>query len=175
MGPRSAAAALLVLATALLVPAAGAAASGEGLRLETLEGEAVELALQADESALVVHFWATWCPECVTELPLLAEAAARCAGSGVRIATVDVGESRETIAAYLEQHALRLTTFRDPRGRTWRSLGGRGLPTNLTWTRSGRRLDVGSRDAETWSQTLRALGCAAMRDDAPGARQAASP
>ena len=139
-------------------------ASGS-LELETLEGESVGLALREGERALVVHFWATWCPECVDELPLLARAVERCAGSGVRVVTVDVGESRDTIARYLERHDLDLPVLRDPRGRVWRALSGVGLPANLTWTAEGRRIEVGPRAPPAWEEELEALGCAAS--DAP--------
>lgn len=147
------------LAALLLAAAAAAASAGEALELETLEGHRVALALRDGEKALVVHFWATWCPECVDELPILAEARRGCRGSGVRVEVVDVAESQETIAAYLARHGLDLEPLRDPRGRVWREVGGVGLPTNLTWTRAGRRVEVGPRDGGGWRRALRELGC----------------
>ena len=144
---------------ALLAGASAARGDEPTLALETLEGEAVTLARGAEDAALLVHFWATWCPECEDELPVLAQAKARCAANGVRIVTVSVGESRETLVAYLAENGLALRPLRDPRGLTWRSLGGVGLPTNLTWTRTGRRIEVGPRDAAGWRETLRRLGC----------------
>jgi thiol-disulfide isomerase/thioredoxin len=145
------------------------------LELETLEGESVALALRDGERALVVHFWATWCPECLDELPLLARSVERCAAGAVRIVTVDVGESRDTLARYLERHGLALPVLRDPRGRVWRALSGVGLPANLTWTPEGRRVETGPRAAAAWDQLLEGLGCPAAAEEAspPGGSAAA--
>lgn len=150
-----------VRAVLLLAACVSTAHAEPALELETLDGRAVELALQAEDVALLVHFWATWCPECEDELPILAAATERCAASRVRIVTVSVGESREAVVAYLAEHGLSLRPLRDPRGRVWRGLGGVGLPTNLTWTGAGRRIEVGPRDAEGWRGALRELGCEA--------------
>jgi thiol-disulfide isomerase/thioredoxin len=152
---RTARAVLLVL----LVGAAAGAAAEAALELETLTGEPVALARREEDAALLVHFFATWCPECEEELPILAEAKTRCRGSGVRIVTVSVGESREVLVSYLAKHGLALEPLRDPRGRTWRSLGGVGLPTNLVWTSERRSIEAGPRDAEGWRRSLRELGC----------------
>ncbi|MBW2446762.1 MAG: TlpA family protein disulfide reductase [Deltaproteobacteria bacterium] len=127
--------------------------------MERLDGEPVALERGESERALLVHFWATWCPQCIEELPVLAEAAHRCTGQGVRIVTVNVGEKRERIESFLAQAGLALPVLRDPRGTSWRRLGAAGLPTNLTWTLNARRVEVGPRNPSTWNETLRSLGC----------------
>jgi len=142
------------------------AAGGGPLAFETLAGEPTNVSLATEDRALLVHFWATWCPECVDELPLLAAATPRCAARGVRIVTVSVGESREAVVDYLAAHALALEPLRDPKGRAWRAIGGVGLPTNFTWTRDERRIEAGPRDAAGWRVALAELGC---RSDADGA------
>ncbi len=164
---------LRLLASALLILAAEAAA--QPLQLESLDGEPVTLGLREAEKALVVHFWATWCPECVEELPVLAAALHRCAAGPVRIVTVNVGESRDAIVRYLERQGLQLPVLRDPRGRVWRSLGGLGLPTNLAWTPAERRIDVGPRDAPAWDEAFTGLGCPPRDADAAGRPPATPP
>lgn len=149
----------VALAAALLTISAGV--SAESLDLESLKGEPARLELDPTERALVVHFWATWCPECVEELPVLARAASRCAERGVRIVTVNVAEDRKTVERFVARHRLDLPVYRDPRGRAWRRLGGVGLPTNLLWSQTERRIDIGPRDAAAWARTLLALGCGA--------------
>lgn len=145
-----------------------AGATAPPLRLETLDGAPVILEPRAGDTALLVHFWATWCPDCVEELPLVAQAASRCAGSGVRIVAVDVDEDPDTVVRFLRRHRVELPVLRDPRGRVWRSLGGFGLPTNLTWTPAERHIDVGARSRDAWARALAALGCStepAPRDE----------
>jgi peroxiredoxin len=129
------------------------------LRLETPAGEPAALAPAAGERALLVHFWATWCTECVDELPILAAAIPRCREAGVRIVTANVGEDREHVDSFLARHRLDLPVLFDPSGRAWRALGGAGLPTNAIFTHGGREVEVGARDAPAWSEALARIGC----------------
>jgi thiol-disulfide isomerase/thioredoxin len=135
------------------------AASGEDpLELSDLDGRPASIALAPGETAVVVHFWATWCPECVAELPILARAARSCAGAPVRILAVNVGESAEQIVRWRAEHAFELPVLRDPKGKVWRSVA-RGLPANLAWTSDGLRSDLGERSEPEWRETLAAFGC----------------
>lgn len=136
-------------------------ASDAPLRVETLAGEPVELSLRQEDRALLVHFWASWCRECVEELPVLAAATDRCRAAGVRLVSVNVGEDRKTIEAFLAPLDISHPVLRDPRGRTWRRAAGTGLPANVIWTPEGRTADVGPRSASAWAQTLADLGCGA--------------
>jgi peroxiredoxin len=147
--------ALLVAAAALLSLGAGE----EPLRVESLAGEPVELALAPGEKALVVHFWASWCRDCGDELAGFAQAAAACAERGVRVACVNVGESREEAERFLARHAPGTTVLRDPKGRAWRRVSGAGLPLHLIVTPAGRRVELGAKSAEAWRRILGELGC----------------
>jgi thiol-disulfide isomerase/thioredoxin len=107
----------------------------------------------------VVHFWASWCPECKEELPRLERSIADCSNDkGVRIVAVNVGESADDARRFLERHGSSLPLLRDPEGRVWRRLA-RGLPANLIWTPEGRRTEVGPKSPTAWHDLLRRLGC----------------
>jgi thiol-disulfide isomerase/thioredoxin len=142
----------------VLLALAGAASANEA-PLEALGagGERLELSLGAEGAALIVHFWASWCPECAEELPQLEAAAERCAGS-VRVAAVNVGESQAAAERFRAGHGLRLPLLRDPDGKLFRRFA-RGLPANLIWTRDGRRVVTGPYRREQWEDELAALGC----------------
>ena len=135
------------------------AASPSTLTFTTISGAPVELALEDGEHALIVHFWATWCPTCVEELGVLDSVAQSCQDGVVRVVAVNVGEDAEQINAFTSELGLRLPVLRDPRGKMWRELSGVGLPVNLIWTRDERRIDIGPHDAAAWAGTLRSLGC----------------
>jgi thiol-disulfide isomerase/thioredoxin len=142
------------------------AGSARGLSFVDPDGEAVEVAAPSGSAAVVVHFWATWCPDCVSELGRLARAASACRGTAVRVVAVDVGEDVRTVRAYLAKHPIDLPVLRDPHGAVWRDEAGAGLPANLVWTPSARRSDVGPRSADAWRRELAGLGC---RDPVSGA------
>jgi thiol-disulfide isomerase/thioredoxin len=148
----------LGLAGALALAGPAAAADEAPLAALAADGTRVTLAPEGGE-ALVVHFWASWCPECVSELPGLAREAERCA-PGVRIVAVNVAEPRATAEAFLARHGIALPLLLDPEGRLWRRFA-RGLPANLFWTAQGREASIGPLDAEAWRARLAALGCVA--------------
>ena len=136
-------------------------ASGpEVASLQTLDGDAVEVARAPDENALVLHFWASWCPDCAAELPALDRSARACAGRGVRVLAVNVGDPADEARGFAKAHGIELPVLLDPRGRVWRGAGLRGLPANLVWTRDGERRSEGPASAERWKEQLAALGCA---------------
>jgi thiol-disulfide isomerase/thioredoxin len=143
---------LALAASALLAAAPGP------LELVGRNGEPVRLALEPGERALVVHFWASWCADCKTELPALARAARACEGAPVRVVAVNAGESAETVARFEAEQAIPLPVLRDPEGDAWRRFA-RGLPANVVWTASGQRSEVGPSDEAAWRQKLAGLGC----------------
>jgi thiol-disulfide isomerase/thioredoxin len=109
----------------------------------------------------VVHFWASWCPECKEELPVLERAIRDCSKEkGVRIMVVNVGESTDEARRFLEREGSALPLLRDPEGAVWRTLA-RGLPANVLWTREGRRTDVGPKSPAAWRSLFQGLGCQA--------------
>jgi thiol-disulfide isomerase/thioredoxin len=145
------------LAALLLTPLLLASHGSEPLALVDLDGAPVRLA--REEGAVVAHFWATWCSECVAELPALASAAQSCADRPVRVVAINVGESAEAIVRYRAEHPFDLPVLRDPGGKVFRRFA-RGLPANLIWTGAGRRTDTGLRSEAAWRKTLAELGCA---------------
>ena len=146
------------------------------LELEGPGGELVALAPR-EGRALVVHFWATWCPSCVEEIPELVRASAGCVGS-VDLALVDVGEDRETLHRFAEQHGITAPLLRDPKGKAWRAgTGGWGLPASVLWTGAARRSEVGAKSAAEWREALARVGCAQgpAAEATPAAPAAAAP
>lgn len=136
-----------------------AAWGGEALSLTRPGGGAVTLRPAAGQ-VLLLHFWATWCPECLDDLASLQRAAAGCPEERVRVLAVNVGESADDARAFASRHHLQLPLLLDPKGAVWREVDGRGLPLNLFWSREERRTDVGPRDEARWRAELAALGCA---------------
>ena len=144
-------ASLLVSASAVPLPP---------LTLSSLQGQPVSLAAFAGKPT-VVNLWATWCPPCQREMPVLQQAQA--ANPEVNIVFVNQGEESPTIAAFLERHHLALrNVLVDPQRRTGAALGHRALPTTLFFDAQGRLADtrIGELSQATLTQRLASLRAA---------------
>jgi len=78
----------------------------------------------------VINLWATWCPPCVREMPVLQEAQENF--PDVAFIFVNQGEGAGTIEAFLQEQSLTLdNSIRDVAGELARAVGSHGLPTTL--------------------------------------------
>jgi len=105
---------------------------------------------------LVLNLWATWCPPCRREMPVLEHAQARY--PGVSFVLVNQGEGREEIERFLAAEGLRLRdVLRDPHSQAMHETGARGLPTTLFFDADGRQVDthMGELTRASLADTLR--------------------
>ncbi len=104
--------------------------------LPGLDGEMVSLA-EYRGRPVVINVWATWCPPCRRELPLLAEVAR--ARPEVAFLFVDAQEDAETVRAFLKRSGLELNNvLLDREGRVLRRLKVVALPTTVFFNAEGQ-------------------------------------
>ena len=115
----------------------------------------------APGQSVLLHFWATWCPTCGSDIVALQRAAASCPVERLEVKIVNVGESEDAIALFVERYGIELPLLRDPKGTVFRDFGGRGLPMNVFWSAEGRTIDVSSHSYAEWQERLARLGCGA--------------
>ncbi len=63
---------------------------------------------------LVLNFWATWCPPCISELPSLNAMAQELKGSGVVVLGISVDKDKAAYERFLKKVKLNFETSRDP-------------------------------------------------------------
>jgi thiol-disulfide isomerase/thioredoxin len=86
---------------------------------------------------LVVNLWATWCPPCRREMPVLLEAAQRF--PGVRFLLVNQGESVAEVAHFLASQGMDARQVRfDRHSALLATVGSSALPTTLFYDAQGR-------------------------------------
>jgi thiol-disulfide isomerase/thioredoxin len=98
---------------------------GEPVALEQLRGPAV------------VNLWASWCPPCREELPVLQEYAERTAGS-VHVVGVVTEDARGAAAAFAAEAGVTFPGLFDREGRARAQLSAVGLPVTLFVDADGR-------------------------------------
>ncbi|MDR5899025.1 redoxin family protein [Halomonas vilamensis] len=109
------------------------------ITLEDLDGNAVHLpALANGHDKVIVNLWATWCPPCLREMPLLADAAER---EGVNVVVANQGEDLLPITRYLDEQGLAFRyALRDPNQQLMVAFESPGLPTTVLFDADGRAL-----------------------------------
>ncbi|MFU8826426.1 MAG: TlpA family protein disulfide reductase [Brevefilum sp.] len=105
------------------------------LSLMDLDGEAVSLSDFAG-SPMLVNFWATWCPPCVEEMPLIEDYAERYRGDLVVLA-INAGEDEGVVRDFVTRNRLGLRVLLDPTGTASRHFRIYGFPTTLFYDELG--------------------------------------
>jgi len=110
------------------------------LQLETLEGRSAHLSAYVG-TPVVLNLWATWCPPCRREMPVLEQA--QTVFPDVAFVLVNQGESVQQAKAFLESEGLNLTdVLLDPTSEAMATMRTGGLPTTFFFNAQGRMVDV---------------------------------
>lgn len=114
---------------------------------------------------VVVNLWASWCPPCRREMPLLATTAA--ARSDVAFLFINQGESPEAIRSYLAREHLSLSpVLLDPAMRLSRHYNAPGMPTTLFLRADGTlaSIHMGEISPEILDTTIDRIAAGSSRD-----------
>ncbi len=101
--------------------------AGKTWRLADLRGRAV-----------LLNFWATWCPPCRAEMPSLQDMAAIYGPDQIVVLAINYKESRNTAARFVQASALSLPVLLDPDGSVARQWGARVFPTTVLIDSTGQ-------------------------------------
>ena len=107
------------------------ALSGEPFATSDLRGKVV-----------VINFWATWCPDCIKEMPKLVDTHRKFAGRAYETVAVAVSKDRrEDVVRFNAAHALPFRTVFDQSGEVAREFGNvRITPTTIVIDKHGKIL-----------------------------------
>ena len=105
--------------------------------LPTTTGERVALADTAGEVVLV-NFWATWCPPCREEMPVIEAAQQKYGPKGFKVISVNVEEAADPVAAYIRETGATFPILLDREGSVSRAYRVQTLPRNFFLARDGR-------------------------------------
>ena len=104
---------------------------GTTYQLTDLDGQPIRLA-DLRGKAVWINFWASWCPPCQSETPVIRDLAARYASRGLAVIGISVQEtSLDDVRAYATRYQLRYTIGTDLSGYIFRLYRPPGLPTQV--------------------------------------------
>lgn len=105
-------------------------------KVHNMQGQEIDLTDYKGQP-VVINFWASWCPPCRREMPVLASAQQKYADDVVFI-FLNQGESKATVRQFINSEQLALQNmFFDPASRVSRESGSAGLPTTLFYDAQG--------------------------------------
>lgn len=90
---------------------------------------------------LVLNFWASWCPPCITELPSLNQFATEYASQGVVVLGVSIDKNEHLYKNFLAQRQVAFDTARDPEANISASYGTFQIPETYIIDRNGKVLE----------------------------------
>ncbi|XKH61543.1 TlpA family protein disulfide reductase [Halomonas sediminis] len=125
---------------ALMVPRGATVPS---IPLTVLDGTQVSLpgVLQDADQPMVINLWASWCPPCRREMPILEQAQQE--RDDITFVFVNQGESVGTINTFMQRESLALDhVYRDPNMAFGQEVGAMAMPTTLYYNADGMLIDT---------------------------------
>jgi len=122
---------------------------GRTVRLSDFRGKVVFL-----------NFWASWCPPCRVEAPLLEQSWQRYKGQGVVFLGVDIQDTEEAARRFIQEFGITYMNGRDPKNRIAIDYGVYGIPETFFIDRDGQ-ITYKHIGALGWETILVKLGDAA--------------
>jgi cytochrome c biogenesis protein CcmG/thiol:disulfide interchange protein DsbE len=118
--------------------AAGKPVEAPVATLPRLKGGGTSSLAQYRGKPVLLNAWASWCPPCKSEMPLLQRAQERMQRGGGTVLGVDVQDDRDSALAFLRRKGVTFPSLRD-RDRSYvHRLGVTGYPESFLIDRRGR-------------------------------------
>lgn len=80
--------------------------------LQTLDGKKMRLS-DLKGKVVMLNFWATWCPPCKQEMPVMQEAYQKYKDQGFEIAAVNIGETDVAVQSFAKTQGLTFPIWLD--------------------------------------------------------------
>jgi cytochrome c biogenesis protein CcmG, thiol:disulfide interchange protein DsbE len=87
---------------------------------------------------LVLNFWASWCPPCITETPSLEEFARQFSPQGVVVLGVSSDRNENLYRKFIQRFGITFETARDPQADISASYGTFQIPETYFIDRNGK-------------------------------------
>ncbi len=110
--------------------------SAPELSLENINGKTESLA-DYRPNVVLVNNWATWCPPCKAEMPVLETYYEDHSKEGFMIIAVEAGDAKEPVSQFAQEYHLEFQVWLDPTTSSLKAFGNGNLPNSYVIDRSG--------------------------------------
>ena len=111
---------------------AGELSPGQMFSLKDLSGSDVHIQnLLMEKKAVLLNFWASWCPHCREEIPILIKLQEKYKDKSFTVLGVDIGESRTRASAFAEKAGINYPVVLDSASDVAERYGVLGIPTSI--------------------------------------------
>lgn len=126
--------------------------------LQTLDGQTLQLS-DLEGQAVVLNFWASWCPPCRAEMPELEQAYQDNQSGGLVVLGVNQGEQQPVAADFVQQFGLTFPVVLDQDLFASRIYKVNSLPTTFFIDRNGiiRERVTGQMNTALLAEKLRSI------------------
>lgn len=105
--------------------------------LESIKGEKISLSDYKGSRDIILTFWASWCPYCVSELKDISQRYFELRANGFEVLAINVKESRLKAESFAEKKRLNFPILLDPQGSVARQYGV-GIPAVFMVDKQGK-------------------------------------
>jgi len=120
-------------------PPAGSAREWTDFTLEDADGKPISLGPLIGKRPVLLIFWATWCPNCKEEVPVVNRMHKEPAKHrNIQILALDYKESRKKVNAFIEANMVAFPVLLDRNGSVAKAYKVVGVPTYILIDRDGR-------------------------------------
>jgi peroxiredoxin len=106
------------------------------LSLQNIKGETESLADYRDDVVLVNN-WATWCPPCKAEMPILVAYHNEHTADGFTVIAIEAGEPVDMVSQFAISYKMTFPVWLDPNRDSLQAFGNGSLPNSYVIDRTG--------------------------------------
>lgn len=107
------------------------------IELHDINGDSVSLA-DYQGQVVLVNNWATWCPPCREEMPILNAFFRDHQHQGFTLVAIDAGDPAELVSEFVEQNSITFPVWLDPSSSALNSFRNNYLPSSYLVDRQGQ-------------------------------------
>jgi peroxiredoxin len=107
-----------------------------GFQLQSLDGQSVSLS-DLQGKPVLLNFWATRCPPCVSEMPYLQEIYNEWSETELILLAINIGESSAKVKEFMQSHSLSLPVLLDTNQDIAQEYNIRYIPTTFLIDKKG--------------------------------------